>query len=477
MPVSRTSSPELILELDRSSRRRLAAQLERTLRAAVREGRLAPGTALPSTRALAQELGVSRGVVVAAYGQLGAEGYLTVRQGAQVRVAGAGAAPEPEDEPGPPPAPRYNLRPDMADYGSFPRRAWLAALRTVLAGATDEELGYGDSRGPLAPRAALASYLGRVRGVAARAGRVFVTVGFAHGLTAVCGVLRERGATRIALEDPGHPFVRRIVEQTGLELVHVPVDADGLVVEAVLAADPDVVLATPAHHFPTTAVLSRERRAALVDWAAARDAVVLEDDVDAEFRYDRAPVGALQGLAPERVVYLGSTSRTLAPALRLGWAVVPSWLAPALAGHVAATIIAPPAIDQLALGHFVEGGELDRHLRRMRLRYRRRRDALVAALARAVPEIEVSGVAAGLHVQARLPDGFDEAAVLAAARARRIALGGMSEYGIVPRSVPPTLLLGFARSGEAALRAAVRELALAIGDATARPRSGSVDTG
>jgi GntR family transcriptional regulator / MocR family aminotransferase len=451
--VSRTSSPELLVELERG--RPLAAQLEQGLRDGVRSGRLAPGTVLPSTRTLAHELGVSRGVVVAAYAQLGAEGYLVVRQGAPVRVARAGASPMEEREPPLQAAPRYNLRPDVADYASFPRREWLVSLRAAVHKASDEQLGYGDARGAEQLRVTLAAYVGRSRGVDARPARLHVTVGFAAGLSAVCAALRARGARRIAIEDPGHLTVRRLVEHTGLELVPVPVDEHGLRVEEL--PDVDIVLVTPAHHFPTTAVLSPARRTELL----ARDVVVLEDDVDAEFRYDRSPVGALQGLAPERVVYLGSASRTLAPALRLGWSVLPSWLAEDVRTEVERTIIAPPVLDQLALAHFVERGELDRHLRRMRLHYRRRRDVLVRALDAQLPQLHVEGVAAGLHVVARLPDAVDERAVLEAARARRIALGGLGEHAIRPAG-GGALLLGFARSPEPTLRAGIRELSRAI---------------
>ena len=464
MANSRTSSLELLLELAGPGPR--TKRLEQTLREAVRDARLRPGTSLPSSRALARELGVSRGVVGAAYAQLGAEGYLVVRQGAAVRVADVGSAP-PVDAAAHDPAPRYNLRPDLADYASFPRREWLVSLRAALRGATDEELGYGDARGSARLRLALASYLGRTRGAVVQPERTFVTVGFANGVGAVCRVLLARGARRIAVEDPGHLAVRRIVAASGLELVPIGVDDDGIRVDEVVAADPDAVLATPAHHFPTTAVLARERRAALLEWAEARGALVLEDDVDAEFRYDRAPVGALQGLAPERVVYLGSTSRTLAPALRLGWAVVPSSLVDDLIADVRGTILAPPALDQIALADFVARGELDRHVRRMRLRYRRRRDVLVRALARELPELDVEGVAAGLHVVAALPRGWNEAAVLASARKRGVALSGLREHRFARRG-SGALLLGFARSNEAALRAGVRALAQATNGGAAR---------
>lgn len=431
----------------------LGTRLERALRDAVRSGRLTAGSALPSSRELARDLSVSRGVVVSAYAQLVAEGYLTARQGASTRVAQAAAPIHPVSEERTQ-RPRYDLRPDLPDYAAFPRREWLSSVRATLLTSRDEELGYGDPRGAAQLRSALAEYLARVRGLAP--GSVFVTVGFTHGLGVVCAALRARGARRVAVEDPGHPSVRRIVAHAGLGVVPVPVDAEGLVVDAL--GPVDAVLVTPAHQFPTGTVLSPRRRAALL----AHGAVVLEDDFDAEFRYDRPPVGALQGLAPERVVYLGSTSRTLAPALRIGWAVLPSWLAPAVREEVEGTTIAPASLDQLALADFVGRGELDRHLRRMRLRYRRRRDTLVRALARGLPRVAVEGAAAGLYVLARLPDGADEPRALAAARERRIALGGMSEYRVAS-SGPPTLLLGYARSSEPALRAAVRELATALG--------------
>jgi GntR family transcriptional regulator/MocR family aminotransferase len=446
VPIRSTSSGLL---LDLSGDGAIGKRLEHALRDAVRAGRLAAGSTLPSTRALARELGVSRGVVVSAYEQLVAEGYLSARHGASTRVAHAAAPPPPVPE-AEARRPRFDLRPDLPDYSAFPRREWLASVRRTLAGARDEDLGYGDPRGAPQLRAALAEYLARVRGLAP--GSAFVTGGFTHGLGIVCSALREQGARRIAVEDPGHPSVRRVVAHAGLRVVPVPVDADGIVVDAI--GNVDAVLVTPAHQFPTGTVLSPGRRAQLL----RHGAVLLEDDFDAEFGYDRPPVGALQGLAPEQVVYLGSTSRTLAPALRIGWAVLPSWLEPAVREHVEGTTIAPASLDQLALADFVTRGELDRHLRRMRLRYRRRRDTLVRALARHLPDLAVEGAAAGLYVLARLPRGTREADVLAAARERRLALAGMSEYRVASRRAP-TLLLGYARSSEPAIREGVRELA------------------
>jgi GntR family transcriptional regulator/MocR family aminotransferase len=451
----------LLVELDRDSSGTLSSQLERQLRDAVRAGRLKPGTTLPSTRALAAQLGISRGLVVGAYAQLGAEGYLVLRRGASPRVAaGVAAAVEPSPQARTH-QPRHNLRPDLPDYAAFPREKWITSYRAALKAAPDLELAYGDVRGAHALRSALVSYLGRVRGVSATADHAFVCAGFAQAIGLLCAVLRRSGRTTIGVEDPGHAVIREIVARTGLRPVPVPVDGEGIDVDALEAASPDAVLLTPAHQFPTGVVLSPERRVRLLEWAEREDAIVAEDDYDAEFRYDRAPVGAVQGLAPGRVAYLGSASKTLAPTLRLGWLLAPPSLVRDLAEEVLYTVIAPPRLEQLAFADFLERGELDRHLRRMRLRYRRRRDVLVEALARELPEVEVRGIAAGLHVLAVLPPGFDEARVLEEARDRGIGLYGLGEHAVQPRP-EQALLLGYAVAREPAIRAAVTRLAEAV---------------
>jgi GntR family transcriptional regulator/MocR family aminotransferase len=260
--------------------------------------------------------------------------------------------------------------------------------------------------------------------------------------------------------------IREIVARTGLEPVAIRVDALGLDVAALERAAPDAVLITPAHQFPTGVVLAPERRAALVEWSQRTGALVIEDDYDAEYRYDRQPVGSLQGLAPDRVAYIGSTSKTLAPTLRLGWLVAPPRLVEPLAEHVLYTTIAPPRLDQLAFADFLERGELDRHLRRMRLRYRRRRDVFVRALATELPEVEVRGIAAGLHVLAVFPAEADEERILAEARRRQIGVYGLGEHSV--RAGPEAaLLLGYAVINEAGIRGAVRELRAAVEAASA----------
>jgi GntR family transcriptional regulator/MocR family aminotransferase len=453
---------ELLLTLAREERREpLHAQIERQLRQAIRDGRLATGARLPATRVLADELDVSRGVVVEAYAQLTAEGYLLTRRGAGTVVAGA---TQPARTPQPPPHPRSvpeDFHPGTPDLASFPRAAWLRSLRVVLRETPDQALGYADPAGTPELRRALARYLGRARGVALDADRLLVTSGLTQGVALVCRALRRRGARRIAVEDPGFMVHRAVAAHCGLEVVPVPVDRDGLRTDALADVDADVVLVTPAHQSPLGGVLAPQRRAALLAWAEARDAYVIEDDYDAEHRYDREPVGALQGLAPERVLYAGCASKVLAPALRLGWLVAPQALARSVATEKTLDDLGTSVLDQLALADFLERGELDRHLRRMRPRYRARRDALIAALARELPRWRIGdGIAAGLHVVALLPGEVDEAAFLTAAAERGMRLHGLSWFRADPSApAPPGLVLGFGNAGEPALARAVEQLA------------------
>jgi GntR family transcriptional regulator/MocR family aminotransferase len=451
----------VLVELDRSAREPLSLQLERALRDGVRSGSLRPGTPLPSTRALANELGISRGLVVAAYAQLGAEGYLRLGRNAPPVVAsGVGAAAQAR-APAAAPDWKHDLRPDLPDFGAFPRSEWLKSYRAALRNAPDSELAYGDVRGSADLRDALVAYLGRVRGVVGEPEHTFVCSGFAQAVSLICSVLVRDGRKRIAVEDPGHAGIRQIVAHSGLEPVPIPVDAEGIDVDALVAAAPDAVLVTPAHQFPTGVVLAPRRRAQLLAWAEETNAFVIEDDFDSEFRYDRPPVGSLQGLMPERVLYCGTASKTLAPTLRLGWIVAPGELVWPLVEQVLFTVISPPRLEQRAFTDFLLRGELDRHLRRMRLRYRRRRDVLVRELERQLPELEVRGLAAGLYVEAVLPEGLDEARVLEEARARGVSLSGMAEH-CAQAMREPALLLGYAVAPEPSLRRAVTVLAEAV---------------
>jgi GntR family transcriptional regulator / MocR family aminotransferase len=454
-----TSRPEILLRVERRPGTPLRAQFERELRDAIRGGRLRPGTPLPSSRALAVDLGLSRGVVVEAYEQLLAEGYLIARRGSATRVAARESKAEPvvPIEQAPPPM-RYDFRPGVPDAEMFPRRTWLMSLRRALMSAPGAAFGYPDPRGVAPLRQALSAYLNRVRGTAARADRVVLCTGVAQGLRLVCQALRARGVARIVVEDPSHAVHRANIQAVGLTVLPIPVDGGGLCVERLRAVDAGAVFVTPAHQFPTGAVLAPDRRAALLDWAAARRAVVIEDDYDAEYRYDREPIGALQGLAPDRIAYAGSVSKTLAPALRLGWLVLPAELMAEVAQLKRREDLGSPALDQLAYADFLDRGELDRHLRRTRLHYRRRRDLLVAGLRRHAPGLRVHGVAAGLHLLVELDPDADEQGVIAAAAKLSVGVYGVRAHR-ARHSGPPSLLLGYGNLSNTAIVEGVKRLA------------------
>jgi GntR family transcriptional regulator/MocR family aminotransferase len=459
-----SSGIDLMVSLDRESAVGLRAQLEHQLREGVRSGTLRHGAALPSTRALARQLGVARGVVMEAYAQLAAEGYLVSSQGAPTRVAARAAAAATGAPPGEPPVPRFDFRPGAPDVALFPRTAWATAMRQALRDAPDARFSYSDPRGTPELRTALATYLGRVRGVAADPQTTMVTSGLTQGLVLTCRALASRGVRRIAVEEPGSADLRAPIAGAGLEWVATDVDGSGLDVDALDRADVGAVLVTPAHQYPTGVVLAPERRAALLEWAVRRDAFVLEDDYDAEYRYDRQPVGALQGLDPRRVAYMSSISKTVAPALRVGWLVPPPALAEATEREKLADDRGTPVLTQLGLAVLLERGELDRHVRSSRLVYRRRRDVLIEALARHLPELEPRGAAAGLHLLVDLPDDVDEAALVQAAEQRGIGLDGLRPHSARPHR--PAVILGYGRIAEPAIEPGVRALVAALGDAT-----------
>jgi GntR family transcriptional regulator/MocR family aminotransferase len=407
------------------------AALIRALRDAVRGGRLAPGTRLPPSRTLAADLGLARNTVAAAYAELVAEGWLTARQGSGTRVAERVAPPSA----GPPasaaarPVP-YNEVVGSPDLSGFPRGPWLAAARRALSAAPNDALGYGDPRGDPRLRAALAGYLGRARGVRTAPERIVICAGFAQGLRLLARVLADRapGAGTVAVEEYGLSVHRDMFTGVGLGTVPLPVDGRGARTDALagLPGGARAVLLTPAHQFPVGVPLHPDRRAAAVDWARRSGAVVLEDDYDGEFRFDRRPVGAVQGLDPEHVGYLGTASKSLAPALRLAWMALPAELCDAVAAARTSADRPPGALDQLTLAEFITSGGYDRHVRGMRQRYRRRRDRLVAALAARAPRVRATGIAAGLHAVLRLPPGGAE--TLLAHRPRGIPLDPLGAF-------------------------------------------------
>lgn len=413
----------LVGDLRAQGPKALGASLAGALRAAVRDGRLPAGSPLPASRGLADDLGVSRGVVVRAYEQLVAEGYLRSHQGRGTVVGEVHAATGSE-------APSTDLvlpaSPGLPALGTFPRRDWLRAMETALAELPDADLGYGDPRGHPRLRRALAAYLGRTRAVVAPVDQIVVTAGFAQAIRLIAEALLGHGIDVVGMEDPGSVGVAAAVRAAGVRTRPVPVDDAGLDVDALRASGVGAVCVTPAHQFPTGVVLAPERRTALLEWAAA-GGVVIEDDYDAEYRYDRAPVGALQGLAPDRVVYGGSVSKALAPGLRLGWVVAPAWIAATIADAKLWADISTPVLDQVALAVFIENGSLDRHIRRTAVRYGRVRQQLLAAVDQHLPGWTVTGVAAGLHAVLVPP-----APVPGDARGRAIRAASAAGLRVVP---------------------------------------------
>jgi GntR family transcriptional regulator / MocR family aminotransferase len=452
--------PELLLRLDREHREPLGSQLQRALREAIRSGRLTAGERLPSSRALARELGISRGLVLECYEQLEAEGYLSTRVGSATRVAvGALTPPPPVARPVPAARLEVDFRYGVPDLTSFPMRDWLWAVNEAGRHAPTATVDYGDPRGLQTLREVLASYLRRVRGAAADPELMVICTGFAQGINLVLRALALQGVRRVGIEDPGDRDNDGVAKRAGLEPVPIKVDERGLDVDALAGSGARAVVLTPAHQTPTGVVLAPERRHALIDWANRVDGVVIEDDYDAEFRYDRQAVGAVQGLAPDRVAAMGTVSKSLGPGMRLGWIACPPWLAEAIAWQKRVDDRGSPALEQLALARLIESGRYDRHLRRMRGVYGARRQALVDALAEHAPEVELTGLAAGFHAVARLPAGTDERAVVEAARERSIGLYGMSDYRSDRATVPPELVLGFGNVTASGIRRGIAGVA------------------
>jgi GntR family transcriptional regulator / MocR family aminotransferase len=538
-----------LLQLDRAAApaRGLTTWLAGALRAGIRDGRLRPGTALPATRLLAGDLGVSRGVVVEAYQRLREEGLVSARTGAGTTVLPAsvppgpgvaGLAPVTSDaeviagasgaagatgtlgaigalgtsgaveasgasgagaaagagggfvaQEDPLSLPRrwgadaeIDLSPGVPDLSAFPRAAWLRAERAVLARASPADLGYGDPRGNEPLRAALAGWLARTRGLRTSPDAIVVTAGVAQALALLAQTLRARGHTRIAMENPGSRGTRDELAHWGLAPVPVTVDGDGLDVADLDRSGVRAVAVTPAHQFPTGVVLSPDRRRDLLDWAAgdgtAGGGLIIEDDYDAEFRYDRAPVPALHSSAPDRIAYAGSVSKTLAPGMRLGWLVPPPGLYADVVRAKHASDLGAPALPQLVLAALISTGGLEQHIRQVRTRQRRRRDALLAALTAQLPGARVQGIPAGLHLLVTFPDAagrLDDTALAAGLRRDGVLVHALSRHrdrhwdrrgdrAATAAPAPPGLVLGYAAHTPDQLREAASRIARAVRD-------------
>ncbi|MFE4050396.1 PLP-dependent aminotransferase family protein [Streptomyces sp. YIM B13518] len=460
-----SSAWELLLPAAAAPPRARGRSLQAALREAVRSGRLAPGTRLPSSRDLAADLGVSRGLITEAYEQLTAEGYLRSGRGSGTWVGAAvrAARPHARDLAPRTPGARVDFVPGTPDLSLFPRAAWAAAQRGVLADLPHQELGYPDPRGLPRLRTALAGLLARRRGVVADPERIVVVSGVAQASALLGSALHARGVRAVAVEDPGSPQHASLYAAAGVTAVPVPVDGEGLAMEPLRASGARAAVVTPAHQFPTGIAYSARRRTELLDWARSVDGILLEDDYDGDFRYDRAPVGALQGLDPEHVAYTGSVSKSLAPGLRLGWLLVPRGWAEEVVERKRTMDLGHPALDQALFARFLERGDYDRQLRRCQRAYRERRDALVAALGEHFPGAGVSGIAAGLHVIVTLPERYGP---------RERFLARVAEAGVAVRPLADhaydrapeegvRLVLGYAHVAPARIHEGVRLMAKA----------------
>ncbi|MFI5686963.1 PLP-dependent aminotransferase family protein [Streptomyces sp. NPDC051636] len=457
---------ELLLPAASAPARARGRSLQAALREAIRSGRLAAGTRLPSSRDLAADLGVSRGLVTEAYEQLTAEGYLRSGRGAGTWVGGAvrSAPPHARDLAPRSLGGRADFVPGTPDLSLFPRAAWTAAHRGVLAELPHHDLGYPDPRGLPRLRTALAELLTRRRGVVADPERIVVVSGVAQATTLLGFALHARGMRTVGVEDPGSPQHDALYASAGMATVPLPVDSGGLAIGPLRDSGVRAVTTTPAHQFPTGIAYSARRRAELLDWARSVDGLVLEDDYDGDFRYDRAPVGALQGLDPDQVAYAGSVSKSLAPGLRLGWLLVPQWLAGEVVERKRTMDLGHPALDQALFARFLERGDYDRQLRRCQRAYRERRDVLVAALAEHFPDARVSGIAAGLHAIAELPERYGaEEHFVARLAAAGVVVRPLSAYTHARAGGPGVrLVLGYAHLPPARIREGVKLMAEAI---------------
>lgn len=471
---------------DRGTAAGVTDWLTQQIRSAIIDGRLPAGAPLPASRMLASELGLSRGVVVEAYRRLTDEALIAARRGSGSTVLprptgiGDDAGPAtptvllgnsptlPAGAAGPDPSVRIDLSPGLPDLAGFPHQEWAAATRRALAAATAADLGYGDPRGHPRLRAELAEWLGRSRGVRTHPDGIVVVSGVAQALALLAQILLRSGRTAVAVEDPGSRGAREQWEYWGLRTERLGVDAEGADSAALQRLSVGAVSLTPAHEFPMGVVLSPGRRQQLLAWAEATSGLLIEDDYDAEFRYDRPPVPALQASAPHRVAYTGSTSKTLAPGLRLGWLVPPRELLAEVVSVKHATDLGVSVLGQLVLAEWIGSGRHERHIRAVRTRHRQRRDALVSALQDGLSgraAFVLHGVAAGLHLVVGLPELTVPDTVLAEKLSHNgIRVQPLSWHATAPTT--PGLVLGYAATGADRLREAGAEISrqvLALG--------------
>lgn len=453
MPRANLTLP---ITIDRTTPVGLSVQLQSALRDLILRGGLPDGSRLPPSRVFAPQLGVSRNVVLDAYSQLRHEGLLVARTGDGTRVsyrAGASAAAPDRRRR------RFDLHPDVTDLAAFPRLAWVGALQATLRELPDRALGYGSPRGIRELRVQLAAYLARTRGAVADPDSIVVC----EGLMAAVGLLREAlDVRRVAVPRVSYPALAAALQRPGPPTGWLDVDRQGAVLDALPGGRGCAAVVQPAHHYPLGGTMPGERADQLVAWARGRGSLILENDANAEVFHDGLGPAALQGVAPECTVLMGSVSRTLAPGLRMGWLVAPPELARSLGRLRARTDPGPPVIDQMAFARFIADGAFDRHVRRLRDTCRSRSRALATALREKLPACEIDAPPSGLHVNVALQSGTDERRVTAAAASAGVRLFGLAEHVLEGESLPPGLVVGFGALPEASAQEAARAVGRAV---------------
>lgn len=458
------------LALDKAAKLPLIRQLYDRIRERILDGRLAANTPLPATRRLAAHYRISRTVVLEAYDQLRTEGFLESRQGSYTFVA-AGAClpgpslPAPPDRPGRPPSPDLiDFRYGLPALDLFPRRAWQRALARRLAVVPARSLGYSDSAGCPELRAELAAYLLRTRGVRCSPDQVVVTAGATQALALVARLLLY-GGRRVIVEDPLNREVRDYLAALGCELAPIPLDGSGLqtaLLAGHTAAPPCFILVTPSHQFPTGGLLPIQRRVQLINFARETGSYIVEDDYENEFAYTGSPVSSLQGLAPEKVAYIGTFSKTLAPCLRLGYVVLPPELIASFRGLDWFATQQPSALDQRALAAFISSGQLARHIARMVKAYQARRTAVARELTRRFGDgVRIVSGPAGLHITAAFPGVAFTPAVLAHIARHGVRVYAVGEH-VAGGGLTDQVILGYGSLSEEEIAAGVARLAAAL---------------
>lgn len=456
---------ETLFDLSATRPGPLHMRLAAAIRSAVRDGRVPHGAALPPSRNLADDLGVSRWTVTQAYGQLVTEGYLSARTGSATR---ASWTPGPDDPAVPRPAPaagvprpqaRYDMYSCRQDLRVFPRRKWVEAITAAAATASFSQLDYSAPGGMPELRTVLAEHLNRARGAAVDPAAVSIFSGAGQALTQVCRALMADGQTVLGIEDPGSIRYWQVARTTGMDLVGLPVDEQGLVT-AELGRHPwlRAVCVGTARQMAYGTPLPAGRRLELLAWARRVDALVIEDDYDHEFSYDRPAPPVMQGTDPQRIALLGSMTQALGPTVSVGWVVTPGRLVQAVRAEDQIQPL-PPALNQLALAHLMQSGGYDRHVRTTRLQLRRRRNALIESLRTRLPGYRVHGAQSAMMLLVELPPGTDTASIIAAAARRDLQIGDIEEMRLTPDPARPGILLGYGNLSDKVVDEAVALLA------------------